>query len=247
MDVMAILHQMEHDNDSPSAKAADAQEVVCPTASPSCPSNAAKKLAWEKEADWRCPVRGVASPVHATHSFHEGALRRCHSSGAVLEGWKSAFTTLLLSSMVVTGEVKIFLDFYHCLWLMVLLSCKQNRFLQQRKHLIVLEAAYYLGNTGDHVAENGKRLLQKTMTETSKIRILSVVLNSLVSSFSENITELAGNGITWTYMCKLTSKPLGYIVPLGTCSVDPWTEEGQVWERLSIFQGLEAPKNLLHD
>lgn len=41
-------------------------------------------------------------------------------------------------------------------------------------------------------------------------------------------SELAGNGITWTYMCKLTSKPLGYIVPLGTCCVDPWTEEGQV-------------------
>ena len=111
------------------------------TASPSCPSNAAKKLAWEKEADWCCPVRGVASPVHATHSFHEGALRRCHSSGAVLEGWKSAFTTLLLSSMVVTGEVKIFLDFYHCLWLMGLWSCKQNRFPQQRKHLIVLGRA----------------------------------------------------------------------------------------------------------
>lgn len=106
------------------------------TASPSCPSNAAKKLAWEKEADWRCPVRGVASPAHATHSFHEGALRRCHSSGAVLEGWKSAFTTLLLSSMDVTGEVKIFLDFYHCF-----LSCKLNRFLQQRKHLIVLGKA----------------------------------------------------------------------------------------------------------
>ena len=48
-----------------------------------------------------------------------------------------------------------------------------------------------------------------------------------INSFSF-YSELAGNGITWTYMCKLTSKPLGYIVPLGTCSVDPWTEEGQV-------------------
>lgn len=110
-------------------------------ASPTRPSNAAKKLAWEKEADWCCPVRGVASPVHATHSSHEEALRRCHSSGALLEGWKSAFTTLLLSSMGVTGEVKTFFDLYHCLWLMVLLPCKQNRFLQQRKHLIVLGKA----------------------------------------------------------------------------------------------------------
>lgn len=111
------------------------------TASPTCPSNAAKKLAWEKEADWCCPVRGMTSPAHATHSFHEEALRRCHSSGAVLEDGKSAFTSLLLSSVDVTGEVKIFLDFYHCLWLMVLLSCKQNRFLQQCKHLIILGKA----------------------------------------------------------------------------------------------------------
>lgn len=48
-----------------------------------------------------------------------------------------------------------------------------------------------------------------------------------IKSFSF-YSELAGNGINWTYMCKLTSKPLGYIVPLGTCCVDPWAEDGQV-------------------
>lgn len=48
-----------------------------------------------------------------------------------------------------------------------------------------------------------------------------------INSFSF-YSELAENGITWTYTCKLTSKPLGYVVPLGTCSVDPWTEEGQI-------------------
>lgn len=85
-------------------------EVSLYTASITCPSNGARELTWEEELAC-ASLEGalLLLPVAPTASIRK-SLRSCPSNGAVLEVWKSAFTTLPLP-LVNVNEAKTFLDF----------------------------------------------------------------------------------------------------------------------------------------